>query len=103
MANSAEVAEFSIESPLERQIVIQNRKGLHARAAAQLVKLAESFDVDVQVCYENHTVGALSIMGLMMLGAAQGATICLTARGRDAKKAIDAIEDLIHNKFYEEF
>ena len=65
--------------------------------------MAEQYAADIRVAFEGQDVSAKSIMGLMMLGATQGAEVTLTAEGPGAKKAIDALEELIHNKFHEEF
>lgn len=80
---------------------IVNRRGLHARAAAKLVTLAERFSASVEVAKEGQSVSARSIMGLMMLGAGPGSTVHLTAEGFDAKEALDAIAALIEAGFHE--
>lgn len=80
---------------------IVNRRGLHARAAAKLVTLAERFSASVDVTKDGQSVSARSIMGLMMLGAGQGSTVRLIAEGFDAKEALDAIAALIEAGFNE--
>jgi phosphocarrier protein len=80
---------------------IVNRRGLHARAAAKLVTLAEKFSASVDVARDGQSVSARSIMGLMMLGAGPGSTVRLTAEGFDAKEALDAIAALIEAGFHE--
>ena len=87
---------------LTRQVVVVNRRGLHARAAARLVTLAERFGAAVDVTRDGQTVSARSIMGLMMLGAGQGATLDLRAEGWDAREALDAIAALIEAGFHEQ-
>lgn len=87
---------------LRRAVTIRNSRGLHARAAAKLVALVERFSSLVQVSYKNETVPAASIMGLMMLGAGQGAEITVTADGWDAKEALEAVCDLIEAGFNED-
>lgn len=87
---------------IKQEVVIQNRKGLHARASAQVVKLAESFQADTFVCYQNMRVPAQSIMGLLMLGAGQGAVIIIEGEGADAAKAVSSLKDLFENKFGED-
>jgi phosphocarrier protein len=80
---------------------VVNRRGLHARAAAKLVTLAERFSASVDVAKDGQSVSARSIMGLMMLGAGQGSTVRLTAEGFDAREALDAIAALIEAGFHE--
>lgn len=81
---------------------IKNKKGLHARAAAAFVKTIE--DMDAQVCVERigQKVSGCSIMGLMMLAAAKGTTICVTCQGNQAKEAMSALTLLIDSKFGED-
>ena len=81
---------------------IQNRKGLHARAAAAFVKAIENLDADVTVKRIGQTVSGCSIMGLMMLAAAKGTTIDITCKGNQAKEAMEALTNLINAKFGEE-
>lgn len=80
---------------------ITNEKGLHARAAAAFVRTASSFDAKTFVERNKQTVSGLSIMGLMMLGAACQSEIKITCSGTDAQKALDALEKLINDKFNE--
>jgi phosphocarrier protein len=84
-----------------RSIVVPNRRGLHARAAAKFVTMAERFGASVDVVRDGQTVSARSIMGLMMLGAGQGSTIELRAEGWDAKEALDALAALVESGFDE--
>jgi phosphocarrier protein HPr len=88
--------------PLGRQVTIVNRRGLHARASARFVKCAEGFDCEVTVIKDGQSVGGTSIMGLMTLAAAPGSTIELTAEGREAQAALDALAALIEGGFGEE-
>jgi phosphocarrier protein len=83
------------------EVGIVNRRGLHARAAAKLVNMAEQFNASVEVSKDGQSVSARSIMGLMMLGAGQGSSVRLTAEGFDAKQALDAIAALIEAGFHE--
>ena len=87
---------------LVRNLVISNKRGLHARAAAKLVTTAEQFGAEVDVAKDGQTVSARSIMGLMMLGAGQGSKVVVSAEGWDAKEAIDAVASLIESGFHEE-
>jgi len=80
---------------------IVNRRGLHARAAAKFVTLAERFGASVDVVRDGQAVSARSIMGLMMLGAGIGSTVRLSAEGFDAKEALDAAAALIEAGFNE--
>ncbi len=86
---------------VKQEILIQNRKGLHARASAQLVKLAESFEAETYVSYKEMRVPAQSIMELLMLGAACGSVILIEGEGRDAQQAVSSLVELIENKFGE--
>lgn len=86
---------------LTRTVTIRNLRGLHARAAAKFVALAERFGASVEVQKDGQSVSARSIMGLMMLGAGQGATIELRAEGWDAKEALDALAALVEAGFHE--
>lgn len=82
-------------------IRIDNALGLHARASAKFVKCAETFDAEILVSKDGHVVGGTSIMGLMMLAAAKGTSIHVSATGPQADEALDAIEALIANRFGE--
>lgn len=84
-----------------REIVIRNRLGLHARAAAQFVKTAGSFQAEVTVEVGRHKVNGKSIMGLLLLGAAEGTTLVLRATGEDGPAALQALVDLVEAKFGE--
>ncbi len=86
---------------ITRDVRIVNRRGLHARAAARLVTLAEKFSASTEVSKDGQSVSARSIMGLMMLGAGPGSTIRLHAEGFDAKEALDALAALIEAGFHE--
>ncbi|HWG04094.1 MAG TPA: HPr family phosphocarrier protein [Beijerinckiaceae bacterium] len=87
---------------LVRELQIVNRKGLHARATAKFVQCAEAFDAEIQVTRCGETVGGTSIMGILTLGAGPGMTITVAARGADAQAALDAIAQLVANRFGEE-
>ena len=85
-----------------RELVISNKRGLHARASAKFVKCAERFDAAVRVIRDGQAVGGTSIMGLMMLAAGPGATIQVETRGPEAKAALDALTKLVDSKFGED-
>ena len=81
---------------------IPNKYGLHARPAAEFVKLANRFASDIRVRKEEVEVSGKSIMGVMMLAAECGSTITVTAAGDDAEAAIEAIRALVASGFGEE-
>ena len=83
-------------------VTIRNRKGLHARASAKFVKLAESFNAKISVTRDGNTVGGTSIMGLMMLAAGPGSTLYLKAEGPEGPEALEALVDLVENGFGED-
>ena len=85
-----------------RNIEIINKLGMHARAAAKFVKLATSFDSNIDIQKGSRRVNAKSIMGVMMLAASKGSTITIHADGSDAEKSLDALEQLISNRFDED-
>jgi phosphocarrier protein len=89
-------------APMRRTLIIRNSRGLHARAAAKLVSLAERYSSLIQVTRDGQTVPACSIMGLMMLGAGKGAEIVVEAEGWDAKEALEAVAGLIEAGFHED-
>lgn len=86
---------------IKQLVLIQNRKGLHARASAQVVKIAELYESTTYISYQDRRVPAQSIMGLLMLGAGQGTQILIEAEGADAEAVVAALEDIIKNKFGE--
>ena len=87
---------------MERTVTIVNRLGLHARAAAKLVTLASKFQSDVRVRKDSREVSGTSIMGVMMLAAAQGSTITLIAEGGDESQALDELCQLVAERFGED-
>ena len=86
---------------VSRDVTIANERGLHARAAARFVKIATGFDAKITVSMGETEVCGSSIMGLMMLAAARGATILLIAEGADAEAALTALVTLVENGFDE--
>ena len=86
---------------LAQQLTIVNRKGLHARASARFVRIAECFEAEIKVVRDGQSVAGNSIMGLMMLGAGQGSQLELQADGWDAKEALDALAGLVEAGFNE--
>jgi len=87
---------------LKREIVIINRLGLHARAAAKFVTLASGFDAEIRLIRSGREVNGKSIMGVMMLAAACGTRLELCASGSEAGPALDHLESLILRRFDED-
>ena len=87
---------------VRRIFEIKNRLGLHARAAVQVVQVASQFDADVSISKDGQVVDGKSILGIMMLAAAQGNRVEVIAQGRQAGEAVDAIGDLIDRCFDED-
>jgi phosphocarrier protein HPr len=87
---------------VSRELLIINKRGLHARASAKFVQTVERFNADVWVTRGSETVGGTSIMGLMMLAAGPGTTITVSASGPEADAALAAISQLVESKFNEE-
>ncbi|MEH6629634.1 MAG: HPr family phosphocarrier protein [Halopseudomonas aestusnigri] len=87
---------------LTKTVMILNQRGLHARASAKFVKLAETFEAEITVRKDDTAVSGCSIMGLMMLAAATGSEVELTAIGPAADRAMAALEELVANKFDED-
>lgn len=87
---------------IEENVKIQNKHGLHARPAAQFVKIAGKFKSDIKVFKDGLEVNGKSIMGIMMLAAEPGSEITLNINGDDENEALAALKELITNKFYEE-
>lgn len=85
-----------------REIPIRNKRGLHARASAKFVQVAEGYNADVKVSRDGTTVGGTSIMGLMLLAASPGCSIFVEASGPQAEEVLDALETLIADRFGEE-
>jgi phosphocarrier protein len=90
------------EDAITRVVEIVNKKGLHARASAKFVQMAEKYQSSVTVTRGNETVGATSIMGLMMLAAGTGTLITIKASGPDAIDAMAALCDLVGGGFGED-
>ncbi|MGA0585856.1 HPr family phosphocarrier protein [Dyella sp. KRB-257] len=86
---------------LEKEIVVSNRLGLHARASAKLVQLVQGFKSTVWLISKGREVNAQSIMGVMMLAAGIGTTLTVRTDGPDEQTALDAVIDLFERKFDE--
>ncbi len=87
---------------VRRTVTMQNKRGLHARASAKFVTLASNQPVDILVEKDGSSVCGTSIMGLMMLGAALGDSITISAEGEGAEDAVAALAELVEGKFGEE-
>ena len=89
-------------SEVSRAVRIDNRRGLHARASAKFVTLATSLSADIEVAKDGNKVCGTSIMGLMMLGAAKGDTIEISASGDGAQDALEQLVSLVEERFGED-
>ncbi|HET9428062.1 MAG TPA: HPr family phosphocarrier protein [Allosphingosinicella sp.] len=87
---------------LIRTVQVCNKRGLHARASAKFVTLASQIDADVEVEKDGTRVCGTSIMGLMMLGAAMGDTITISASGVGAELAVEKLVELVEARFHED-
>jgi len=87
---------------LEKSITIINKLGLHARASGKLVETTSRFSCDVTIDKEGRTVDGKSIMAMMMLAAAKGTIITIKTNGEDEAQALEAIIELIDNRFGED-
>ena len=87
---------------ISKDLLIINKRGLHARASAKFVQAVERFNAQVWVTRGGETVGGTSIMGLMMLAAGPGTSVTVSAIGPEAQAAVDAIAALVADKFNEE-
>ncbi len=87
---------------IEKQLEVINKLGLHARAAAKLVKTASGFESEVMIEHKGQSVNAKSIMGLMMLAATNGTVLSMRVEGDDAEQAAAAVTDLFADRFGEE-
>jgi len=90
------------EEEARRKVLIRNQRGLHARAAGKLVRLAATFEAEIWIMKADMVVAAESIMGLMMLSAGPGTEIELWVRGADAATAMAELVDLIENRGFDE-
>ncbi len=89
-------------APPARIFTICNRRGLHARSSAKFVKCVAEFNAEVKVSRDGQTVSGASIMGLLMLGAAKGCDIEVSAEGPDAEAVLDALAALVSGGFEED-
>ena len=96
------MSDADTDPPLIIECLICNEKGLHARASAKFVKLAQGFDAIIHVSKDDTRVDAQSIMGLLMLAASRGCTITIDATGKEAQQALMALDALIKDRFGED-
>ncbi|MCW3798804.1 HPr family phosphocarrier protein [Sphingomonas sp. BN140010] len=87
---------------LSRTVLVENKRGLHARASAKFVNLASQLPAEIEVAKDGQAVCGTSIMGLMMLGAAKGDSIEIRVSGQDADHALAQLVELVEGKFGEE-
>lgn len=90
-----------MSEPVRRTVEVVNALGMHARPAAELVKLASTFASEIKVSKDGVTVNAKSIMGVLMLAAEQGSSLTFTAVGEDAAQAVGSLADLVSDGFGE--
>lgn len=87
---------------INKEITIKNKLGLHARAAVKLVNLANRFESTVKIVKDGNAIDGKSILGILTLAATQGSEITLKVSGRDEVMAVEALVDLINDRFQEE-
>ena len=86
---------------MEKRLTIINKLGLHARAAAKLVTTASQFQANIRISRDSREIDGKSIMSVMMLAASKGTELQLSAEGEDEQAALEALENLINNRFDE--
>lgn len=87
---------------VKKEISVQNKTGLHARPASEFVKKASLFTSNILIEFENRTINAKSIVGILSAGIGFGSKLTLTAEGEDEEEAIKVLAQMIENKFDEE-
>jgi len=87
---------------IDREMVLENKVGLHARPAAKLVETSNRFKSKITISYNGKQANAKSILNILALGAEHGARIKIRAEGEDEDRAVKALEELIANRFYED-
>lgn len=87
---------------VKKEISVQNKTGLHARPASEFVKKASLFTSNIIIEFENRTINAKSIVGILSAGIGFGSKLTLTAEGEDEEEAIKVLAQMIENKFDEE-
>ncbi len=89
------------DTSITRKVIIKNKLGLHIRAAAKMVDVANQYSANINIRYQDKTINGKSIMSLMMLAAKQGTELELIASGAHATESLDALSALIDNFFGE--
>jgi phosphocarrier protein len=90
----------AVKQKVKSSFIVINEKGLHTRPSTELVKCASAFKSQVNLVYQNMTVNAKSLLGILMLAASRGAKIKVEAEGEDAPEAVQSILALAKNKFH---
>ena len=85
-----------------RSVVVSNELGLHARAAARFVQLATRFDSQIRVARDQHVMDGKSVLGILLLAAARGTTLTISAEGPDERPAVEALARLVESGFVED-
>ncbi|AWI08496.1 HPr family phosphocarrier protein [Ereboglobus luteus] len=98
---NTETSSSATASPLVKELVVQNKMGIHARPAAMIVRITNKYKADVFMEKDGEQVNGKSIMGLMMLAAGKGSKIKFTASGADAQQMLVELEQLFARKFDE--
>jgi phosphocarrier protein HPr len=93
---------MSDESPLHIQLILKNKQGLHARAAAVFVRALSGLSVEVLVSWQNRAVNGRSMLDLMTLGAPCDSVLEVQINGADADAALAALSKVVEDRFYEE-
>ena len=94
---------MTTDSATARSLKIVNEKGLHARASAKFVEVVEDYDASAEVSRDGMSVSGDSIMGLLMLAASKGTVIEVRTSGNDAAKLAEALDELVANRFGEDY
>ncbi|MFP4209749.1 MAG: HPr family phosphocarrier protein [Alkalispirochaeta sp.] len=87
---------------IEKDVVVKNRAGIHARPAALIVQTASQFSSQIEFKNDHETINAKSIMGIITLGASYNSTITISADGEDEEQAVDRLVELFEKRFEEE-
>jgi phosphocarrier protein len=87
---------------IEKEVIVRNRAGIHARPAALIVQTASQYASHIEFKKDHETINAKSIMGIITLGAGYNSAITISADGDDAEQAVDSLVQLFENRFEEE-
>lgn len=86
---------------LQKELIVKNKTGLHARPASEFVKKASTFDSDIHIEFDDKKINAKSIVGLLSAGIGYGSKLMLTIEGEDEQEAMESLVALIEEKFEE--